>query len=305
MKRVLAIIALVAAALGLTAGVAIGDTTEQDGFATQANGGGIMTDNGRLDWGVPAQASPYNLTLRYIEDTITTFVPPNGIWIGNPFTLRVFNNDNASLVTTDKPMILNLHYNDGDLGGRSPATLRVVRLVDVQWVDLPSSVDTVNHVVSVQINQSGDYGLLSGNVPPGGAPAPAPVPAPAPTAPPAPAPAPMAPPAPAPAPAVPTGSVISGKVFYDKNGNGVMDDGDFPVAGAGVLITFGNTFAFTRTAPDGSYNFGSLGSGSYTVNVAVGPEWAFTTPFAVGGMSLSGQSDSKGTVNFGMWYKLP
>ena len=290
----MALVALVAAILGLTAGVAFGDTNEQDGFATQANGGGMITNDGLLDWGVPAQASPYNLGLRYIPDTITTFVPPNGIWIGNPFTLRVWNHDSGALVTTDKPMTLNIHYNDGELGGRSPATLRVVRLVNVQWVDLPSSIDTANQTVTAQINESGDYGLLSGNVPPG---APAPAPAPAPTAAPA--------PAPAPAPAAAAGSVISGKVFYDKNGNGVMDDGDFPIGGAGVLATSGNSFTFTRTGPDGSYSLSGLGSGTYDVNVVVGAEWAFTTPFEVSGIAVTGQPDSKGTVNFGMWYKLP
>ena len=294
MKRVLATIALAATVLGLAAAVAFGDTLTQDGFASQANGGGMITNDGVLDWGVPAQASSYNLTIRYIQDTITTFVPPNGIWVPYPFTLRVINFDSGELVTTDKPMTLTIHYNDGELGGRSPATLRVVRLVNVSWVDLPSTVDTANQTVTAQINESGDSGLLSGDVPPGSTPAPTP----------APVPAPAQAPAPAPAPA-PSGSVISGKVFYDKNGNGVMDDGDFPIGGAGVLVTLGNSFEFTRTNPDGTYSIGGLGSGTYTVNVVVGSEWAFTTPFEVGGITLTGQPDSKGTVDFGMWYKLP
>ena len=297
MKKVLATIALAATVLGLAASVAFGDTLVQDGFATQANGGGMITNDGVLDWGVPAQASPYNLNLRYIQDYITTFVPPNGVWVPYPFTLRVYNHDTGGLVTTDKPMTLTIHYNDAELGGRSPSTLRVVRLVDVTWVDLPSSVDTANQTVTAQINESGDYGLLSGNVPPGSTPTPAPAPAP-------PAPAPAAP-APAPAPAAPTNSVISGKVFYDKNGNGVMDDGDFPIAGAGVLVVSGYWHAFTRTGSDGRYSFSGLGNGNYQVNVIVGPEWAYTTPFAVTGIAISGQAGSNGSANFGMWYKMP
>lgn len=83
-----------------------------------------------------------------------------------------------------------------------------------------------------------------------------------------------------------------------------MDDDDFPVAGAGVLITSGYWSSFNRTGLDGRYSFSGLGNGYYAVNLVVGPEWAFTTPFAVTGIAVSGQPGSNGTADFGMWYKL-
>jgi hypothetical protein len=292
MKRVLAVVAAVAAILGLTTGIVIGDTLTQDGTASQASGGGMITNNGQLEWGVPAGAASFNLGLRYIEDNITSFVPPNGVWVGNPFTLRVWDLDTGVLVTTNQPMTLHVHYGSDQLAGRDPSTLHLVRLVNVQWVDLPATVDPVNQVVTVQINASGDFGLLSENAPAASAPAPAPA-----------ALAPAAP-APAPAPVAPTSSAISGQVFFDKDGNGVMDDGDFPVGGAGVFIASGNWSAFARTGPDGRYSFQGLGNGSYTVYLIVGPEWAFTTPFTVPGISVTGQQGSNGSANFGLWYRV-
>jgi hypothetical protein len=289
MKRVLAVVAALAAVLGLTTGVAFGDNLDQDGFASQAYGGGMLSNNGQLDWGVPAQAYSNNLRLRYVEDYTTSFTPPNGIWIRNPFTLRVMDLDNGALVTTLKPMTLTVHYDDADLGGRDPSTLRVVRLVDVAWVDLPSTVDTNNHVVMAQINQSADYGLLSGYATPGAVQAPSAAPAQAGAA----------------VPDVPMSSGVTGMVFFDRNGNGIFDGGDFPIAKAGLKISSGTWSAFTTTDGNGAYAFWSLRESAYTVELVVGPEWAFTTPNVVSGIVVTGQADSRGTANFGMWYSAP
>jgi hypothetical protein len=328
-KRPLAIIALVALALSITAGIALADTTYQDGFVTQTEGGGMVSSNGQIEWGILANSNPSSILARYYPDVMNKVQgPPAGtIWVGSPFLLEVWNSDIGKLINTAKPMTLVVHYSPSDLGGRSESTIRLVRLYD-QWSEFPSTVDTVNHVVTTQIYFGGDYGLIASNAAPAAAapapvaaPAPAPVaaPAPAPVAAPAPAPvaAPVAAPAPEPAPApapapaanpvsvaVPsTVSAMSGKVFYDKNGNGVMDGDDFPVAGAGLLISNGDWIAFTRTGSDGSYAFSSLGSGSYGMNLVVGPEWGYTTPNAVAGVSLTGQSGSNGTADFGIWYK--
>ena len=101
-------------------------------------------------------------------------------------------------------------------------------------------------------------------------------------------------------------STISGKVFYDKNGNGVMDDGDFPIAKAGLKISSGTWSAFTTSAADGSYYFADLRQSAYTVELVVGPEWAFTTAPVVSNIQVSGQaSTSPSNIDFGMWYKLP
>ena len=85
-----------------------------------------------------------------------------------------------------------------------------------------------------------------------------------------------------------------------------MDGDDFPIAGAGLKISSGTWSAFTTSAADGSYYFADLRQSSYTVEVLVGPEWAFTTPPATSNIQVSGQADtSPSNVNFGMWYKLP
>jgi len=305
MKKTLAVIALVAAVLGSAAGIAFADQTSQETLATTYSGGGIMSNNGQLDWSVPPGAYSVTIKMLYLPNSADNFPnpPANTLWVDQPFTIQMFDFDTGAMISADKPTTLTIHYIPSDLGGRSESTLRVVTLNGTQWVDMPSTVDTVYHVVIAQTPYSGSYGLIANDVgfplapPPAPTATPAPVPAPAPTAAPA--------PAPAPAPAAPSGSVISGKVFYDKNGNGVMDDGDFPIGGAGLLLTSGNSVAFTRTAPDGTYSLGGLGNGSYTVNLIVGSEWAFTTPFAVSGVTVTGQPDSKGAADFGMWYKLP
>ena len=100
-------------------------------------------------------------------------------------------------------------------------------------------------------------------------------------------------------------SSISGRVFFDRAGNYVMDGDDFPVAGAGLRVTSGSFSAFTRTDADGRYTLGSLGDGSYTMELVVGPEWAFTTPSVINAVKVNGQAGSMVTADFGMWYKAP
>lgn len=78
----------------------------------------------------------------------------------------------------------------------------------------------------------------------------------------------------------PTGS-ISGVVFNDLNGNGVLDDGETGVADIMVHLAYSD---ITKDLPDsvltdadGMYMFDGLGAGNYVVT-SVGPEgWAYTT----------------------------
>jgi hypothetical protein len=306
MKRVLAALALAATVFGATTGPATADERPyQDGLISSASGGGLVTDNGELNWQIPAGAHDANIRARFILRTNFDLLSPpaNTIWVEQPFTLELYDLDSGLLIALDRPSTLYVHYNPSDLGGRSESTLRIARLYD-RWVNLASTVDTADHVVIAQTLYSGDYGLLADDVapaPPAPAPAPAPVPVPAP----APAPAPAQPASPTLPETGGTNSVISGRVFYDKNGNGIFDDGDFPVGGAGLLINFDSRTAFTRTGPDGGYSFGSLGDGSYAVNLVVGPEWAYTTPNEVGDVRVTGQLGSVGIADFGIWLKLP
>lgn len=286
MKKMLAAIAAVAAILGITAGIVAADSLYQDGGATQAIGGELNTDNGQLSLAVPAGAYFLDtpIRLRYIPNVTNNVpAPPAGsIWVGQPFTLQVTEWYTGRVLSLDKPMTMTVHYNPADLGGRSESTLRLVRRSDAlfgfsQWLPLQGTVDTQSHTVTAQVSYGGDYGLLADNVA---------------TASPA-------------AQTAAASSVITGRVFYDKNGNGVMDGDDFPIAKAGVKISSGDWSSFTTTDANGNYAFQGLGDGTYTVGLVVGSEWAFTTPNAVSGIKVTGQADSKGTADFGMWYKLP
>jgi hypothetical protein len=302
-KRLLSAVAVVAAVLGLSTGIALADRTYQDGTSNQANGGGLLAENGQLDWQIPGDAYANNMKLRYTPKTIADFpAPPEGtIVAGPPFTLQMWDIDSGELVTTYKPTTLTVHYNPADLGGRSESTLRLAVRNGVDgtlWNDIPSTVDTVNHIVVAHMSDSGDYALLASNAP--ATPVPAEPAAPAPVAP---VPAPAA--NPAPIASVPMNSGITGKVFYDKNGNGVMDGDDFPIAGAGLKISSGTWSAVTTTDTNGAYAFWDLRESAYNVELVVGPEWAFTTPNVASGIKVTGQLDSRGTADFGMWYKLP
>ena len=65
---------------------------------------------------------------------------------------------------------------------------------------------------------------------------------------------------------------IDGEVFQDNNGNGSYDGSEKGVSGINVELDDGegNKVASTTTGRDGSYNFGTLTPGSYTVKVSSG-----------------------------------
>jgi exo-beta-1,3-glucanase (GH17 family) len=92
---------------------------------------------------------------------------------------------------------------------------------------------------------------------------------------------------------------VAGRVFDDRNGNGLADPGDPPVAGRTVFfdsdgngaLTAGETA--TTTAPDGSYQFDALGPGTYRVRQSLPAGFRQTTDsppdlVATGGVDLMG-----------------
>lgn len=135
MKRVLAALALVSAVLVLTAGIGIAQTitnptTHQDGYASVAGGGGMVSDDGQIDWSVPANAYSDALTMRYIPNITNDrpTAPAGSVFVSQVFELQVWTQGTGRQIATDRPMSLRVHYNPANLGGRSESTLRVVRL---------------------------------------------------------------------------------------------------------------------------------------------------------------------------------
>jgi hypothetical protein len=188
MKRALTVLALVATLLGVTGSIALaasrGDPGAvqyqqnpawQDALAHQKFGGVLVSNDGQIVWQVVPGGRGSNVLLRYMPGTMASYpMPaPGSIWVGNPFTLQTYQHSRPRhdwyIFNTNLPTILTVNYKLSDLGGRSESTLRVVMFSTVkgpEWVNLPSTVDTVHHTVTAAISASGDYGLQADNVSP-------------------------------------------------------------------------------------------------------------------------------------------
>ncbi len=293
MKRLLGVIAVAVMLLTLSSGIVLAATDYETGGATKAAGGSFVSSDGQIEWLIPPAAYTLveEITLRYmLASRVNVPAPPsNTVWVDQPFTLEMRQMWGEPLISLQKPATLVVRYKPEDLGGRSEATLRlVVRYFD-RWVEVAGTVDTASHTVTVHVPYGGDFGLIASDFAQAVA-APAP---------------PVAASSPSPAMTVPMSSGVSGRVFYDKNGNGLFDAEDFPVQGAGLRISSGGWSALARSGSDGSYSFWVLRESAYTVELVVGPEWAFTTPSAVSDIRVTGLPGSVGRADFGMWYRLP
>ncbi len=300
MKRFVSLLMFAAAVLALTFGTAFADRPYQDAFVYTENGGGLNTDDGNVQLYIPPGAYPGPLKVRYTPKTLAHF--PGGaetyrdlILIGKPFNLEIQVKDGGETVPLDKPATIIVPYNLAEFGGRAESAVHLGGYDGDRdrWWPMPSTVDTARKVVIAEITEGGDFGIIVDNVPPTATPVPPPAEPPV-----------AAVPTPEPTPSIPMSSGVVGRVFYDRDGNGVMDGEDFPIAGADLRISSGGWSASTRSGADGTYAFWVLRESAYTVEVIVGPEWAFTTPNVVGDIRVSGQADSVGTANFGMWYRV-
>ena len=91
---------------------------------------------------------------------------------------------------------------------------------------------------------------------------------------------------------------ISGYVFLDANGNGVLDAGEGFIPGIVVsLILDGTVVATTTSDSTGYYEFTDLEPGTYTVSIDVPLEYDPTTPTTV---EVSATSENPGRVDFGL-----
>jgi hypothetical protein len=79
-------------------------------------------------------------------------------------------------------------------------------------------------------------------------------------------------------------SSVSGAVFIDENGNGVFDEGDYPVAETTVYLTDQadtTVYATSVTSSAGTYQFDTLPGGGYRVKHAVPDGYEKTTDDSV------------------------
>ncbi|MFW2383916.1 MAG: SdrD B-like domain-containing protein, partial [Acidimicrobiales bacterium] len=91
-----------------------------------------------------------------------------------------------------------------------------------------------------------------------------------------------------------SGIEISGRVYLDRNSNGIEDGVDSPLGGVVIVLLDdgGNQVAAASTAADGSYQFTELSVGDYTVQQVQPTEWGSSTPneisFTLTGTGRSG-----------------
>jgi len=92
---------------------------------------------------------------------------------------------------------------------------------------------------------------------------------------------------------------ISGTKFYDLNGDGVKDDGEDGLAGWTITLEQnGNVTSVATTSEDGSYSFGTLPPGEYTVSEVPLDGWEATAP-AGGSQSVSLTDEDATGIDFG------
>lgn len=92
----------------------------------------------------------------------------------------------------------------------------------------------------------------------------------------------------------PTGpaGTIGDAIWLDANGNGVLDGGEYGIAGVTVALldAGGNVIATTTTDANGNYSFAGLPDGSYTV-------WVNDTNHVLGEVAPTFDADGTGTPN--------
>ncbi len=95
---------------------------------------------------------------------------------------------------------------------------------------------------------------------------------------------------------------VSGEVFNDINGNGVLDPGDPGLQGWTVDLydSAGDLLATTTTDVNGNYSFSDLGPGTYTVEEEIMPGWVQTAPAPPGTYTfMAGSGTNLAGLNFG------
>jgi uncharacterized protein YraI len=97
-----------------------------------------------------------------------------------------------------------------------------------------------------------------------------------------------------------SGGVVKGVVYGDINGNGVIDPGEGPLAGAQVSLAGCGAVQNQVTAADGSFNFTSLPAGTCQVT-ATKTGWHFSGSFPSLGYPIPVASDPSLPTSFSIY----
>ncbi len=129
-------------------------------------GGGIATSpDGLASVTFPAGATSQNLFI-YIEKLENGSTPlPNGGFtlLGNAYEYTAFNAQGDIVTGFDSEVEVTIHYDPNVLGGIDPYTLKLSYYDEMseQWVELPSTVDLVNHTVTALTSHFTKFALFS------------------------------------------------------------------------------------------------------------------------------------------------
>ncbi|MGI5835124.1 MAG: SdrD B-like domain-containing protein [Chloroflexota bacterium] len=307
-----------------------------EGYANPTAGGSMTSRDRRVTVDMPGGAVDRLVKLWYEKHCATEIDSPSG-WrsVGCPFDLRAVDasDERVNLHKFDRPISVTVRYSDTEAEGLNELSFRIGYYDGGQWVPYPSRVDPQANTVTADMSHFSLHTLLGSAAPVGSTISgllyydrdgngeygeeDSPI-------------------ANArvkvelggwqgftttgpdgrytfPSPSedgdtlsfTPFESVISGLLYYDRDGDGEYGGDDFPIANGGVKIESGECHDSTTTGSDGRYAFNGLGEGSYSLLLEVGSEWAYTTPNKIDGIALTGQADSRRTdLDFGMWYRL-
>ena len=125
MKRVILVLTLVAIAVATASNAAAADKPTPQEWGVSNYGAAFTSDNGQIAMQIPP--GTFSGAARYTPMTMADFptTPPNSIWAADPFRLQFLIDREEG--NNGSPSTLVVKYEPAGLGGRSEATLQIVK----------------------------------------------------------------------------------------------------------------------------------------------------------------------------------
>ncbi|MBI4128600.1 MAG: lamin tail domain-containing protein [Parcubacteria group bacterium] len=95
-----------------------------------------------------------------------------------------------------------------------------------------------------------------------------------------------------------TNGMIEGHKYHDLDQSGTLTDGDIPIEGWEITLTYNTTTVETVTGDGGFYSFMDLAPGSYTVFEETRDGWENTTPTSTDVVLSTGETEAVDFFNF-------